>query len=61
MGIGAALTGGCNVGGVYNAIGNLAAHGFAMWIGMFFGVIFGLWLLYKEMEYILGWRRFQNH
>ncbi|MGI6656742.1 MAG: YeeE/YedE thiosulfate transporter family protein [Desulfobulbus sp.] len=52
MGIGSALAGGCNVGGVYNAIGNLAANGFTMWVGMLGGVIFGLWLLYKEMEHI---------
>ena len=52
MGIGAALAGGCNVGGMYNAIGNLAANGFAMWIGLIPGALFGLWLLYKEMEHI---------
>lgn len=52
MGIGAALAGGCNVGGMYNAIGNLAANGFTMWIGLIPGVLFGLWLLYKEMEHI---------
>lgn len=52
MGIGAALAGGCNIGGMYNAIGNLAANGFAMWIGLVPGVILGLWLLYKEMEHI---------
>jgi uncharacterized membrane protein YedE/YeeE len=52
MGIGSALAGGCNVGGMYNAIGNLAANGFSMWFGLVIGVIFGLWLLYKEMEYI---------
>lgn len=52
MGIGSTLAGGCNVGGIYNAIGNLAANGFTMWIGMLFGVVLGLWLLYKEMEYI---------
>ncbi len=52
MGIGAALAGGCNVGGMYNAIGNLAANGFAMWVGLVPGVIFGLWLIYKEMEYV---------
>ena len=52
MGIGAALAGGCNVGGMYNAIGNLAANGFSMWLGLVMGVILGLWLLYKEMEYI---------
>ncbi len=52
MGVGAALAGGCNVGGMYNAIGNLAANGFAMWFGLLPGVLLGLWLLYKEMEHI---------
>jgi len=52
LGIGATLAGGCNVGGMYNAIGNLAANGFSMWLGLVLGVVFGLWLLYKEMEYI---------
>jgi len=52
MGVGAALAGGCNVGGMYSAIGNLAANGFAMWLGLVIGIVFGLWLLYKEMEYI---------
>jgi uncharacterized membrane protein YedE/YeeE len=52
MGIGATLAGGCNIGGMYNAIGNLAANGFAMWIGLIPGVLLGLWLLYKEMEHI---------
>ena len=52
MGIGAALAGGCNVGGMYNAIGNLAANGFTMWIGLTAGVLLGLKLLYMEMEYI---------
>ena len=52
MGIGATLAGGCNVGGMYNAIGNLAANGYAMSLGLAIGVPFGLWLLYKEMEYV---------
>ncbi|KJS00098.1 MAG: YeeE/YedE family protein [Desulfobulbaceae bacterium BRH_c16a] len=52
MGIGATLAGGCNVGGFYNAIGNLAANGFAMMFGLVFGVILGLKLLYLEMEHI---------
>ena len=52
MGIGATLAGGCNIGGFYNAIGNLAANGFTMWIGLVAGVILGLKLLYMEMEYI---------
>ena len=52
MGVGASLAGGCNVGGFYNAVGNLAANGFAMWLGLVFGVILGLKLLYLEMEHI---------
>ncbi len=52
MGIGATLAGGCNVGGFYNAIGNLGANGFAMMFGLVFGVILGLKLLYLEMEHI---------
>lgn len=52
MGVGAAFAGGCNVGGMYNAIGNLAANGFTMWIGLVAGVLLGLKLLYMEMEYI---------
>ena len=52
MGIGATLAGGCNVGGFYNAIGNLGANGFAMMFGLIFGVILGLKILYLEMEHI---------
>lgn len=52
MGIGASLAGGCNVGGFYNALGNLAANGLAMWLGLVFGVVLGLKLLYLEMEHI---------
>ena len=52
MGIGATLAGGCNVGGFYNAIGNLGANGFAMMFGLVFGVVLGLKLLYLEMEHI---------
>ena len=52
MGIGATLAGGCNVGGFYNAIGNLSASGFAMMFGLVFGVVLGLKLLYLEMEHI---------
>ncbi|MFO7760104.1 MAG: YeeE/YedE thiosulfate transporter family protein [Thermodesulfobacteriota bacterium] len=52
MGIGAALAGGCNVGGMLNAIGNLSASGFAMWLGLIIGVILGLKYIYWEMENI---------
>ncbi|MFP3982543.1 MAG: YeeE/YedE thiosulfate transporter family protein [Desulfurivibrionaceae bacterium] len=52
MGLGAALAGGCNVGGMLNAIGNLSASGFAMWLGLVIGVILGLKYIYWEMEHI---------
>ncbi|MHB1014843.1 MAG: YeeE/YedE thiosulfate transporter family protein [Desulfurivibrionaceae bacterium] len=52
MGIGSTLAGGCNVGGMYNAIGNLAANGFAMWLGLVLGVVLGLKYIYWEMEHI---------
>lgn len=50
MGVGAALAGGCNVGGFYNAIGNLSASGFAMMFGLVLGAVAGLKALYWEME-----------
>lgn len=52
MGLGATFAGGCNVGGFYNAIGNLSAHGFAMWLGLIGGAILGLKYVYWEMEHI---------
>lgn len=52
MGLGATLAGGCNVGGFYNAIGNLSAHGFAMWLGLIFGAVIGLKYIYWEMEHV---------
>jgi len=50
MGVGATLAGGCNVGGFYNAIGNLSASGFAMMAGLIAGAIVGLKYIYWEME-----------
>ncbi len=52
MGIGATLAGGCNVGGFYNAIGNLSASGFAMMAGLIIGAVIGLKYLYWEMSNI---------
>ncbi len=52
MGIGATFAGGCNVGGMYSAIGDLAANGFAMWLGLIIGVVLGLKYIYWEMEHI---------
>lgn len=50
MGVGASLAGGCNVGGFYNAIGNLSGAGFAMMAGLIGGAILGLKYIYWEME-----------
>ena len=52
MGIGAALAGGCNIGALYAALGNLSAHGFAMWFGIVLGAIIGLKWLYWEIDHI---------
>jgi uncharacterized membrane protein YedE/YeeE len=52
MGVGSSLAGGCNVGGMYNAIGNLAANGFGMWAGLVIGAVIGLKYTYWEMENI---------
>ncbi len=52
MGIGSTLAGGCNVGGMYNAIGNLSANGFTMWFGLVIGVLAGLKYIYWEMDAI---------
>ncbi|MFU8819596.1 MAG: YeeE/YedE thiosulfate transporter family protein [Desulfurivibrio sp.] len=52
MGIGAILGGGCNVGGFYNALGNLSAHGFSMFVGLVIGAILALKYTYWEMENI---------
>ncbi len=52
MGVGSTFAGGCNVGGMYNAIGNLAANGFTMWAGLVAGVLLGLKYIYWEMEHI---------
>ena len=52
MGVGSTLAGGCNVGGFYNALGNLSANGFAMGVGLIAGVVLGLKCLYLEMEHI---------
>ncbi|NDY41378.1 YeeE/YedE family protein [Dissulfurirhabdus thermomarina] len=52
MGIGSALAFGCNVGGFYSALQNLAANGLTMMVGLIIGVIIGLKYLYWEMEHL---------
>ncbi|MEF3168976.1 MAG: YeeE/YedE family protein [Deltaproteobacteria bacterium] len=52
MGIGSTLAYGCNVGGFYSALHNLAANGLTMMVGLIAGVIVGLKYLYWEMEHL---------
>jgi len=52
MGIGAALSAGCNVGAFYSALGMLDLSGFMMMIGLFIGAYIGLKYLLWEMEHI---------
>ncbi len=52
MGAGAALAGGCNVGGFYTAIGVFSMGGYAMMFGLGAGAYIGLRYLLWEMENI---------
>jgi len=52
MGIGAAMAGGCNVGGFYTAVSALSASGLAMMIGLLAGAYLGLRYLYWELEHL---------
>jgi uncharacterized membrane protein YedE/YeeE len=50
MGIGAAMAGGCNVGGFYTAVSALSFSGIAMMLGLIVGAYLGLRYLYWELE-----------
>lgn len=50
LGTGAALAGGCNVGGFFTSISALSLSGFVMMIGLMLGAVVGLKYLYWEME-----------
>ncbi len=52
MGAGAALAGGCNVGGFYTAVGVFSMGGYAMMMGLFIGAFIGLKYLVWEMEHL---------
>jgi len=52
MGIGAAMAGGCNVGGFFSAISALSASGLTMMVGLVAGAYLGLRYLYWEMEHL---------
>jgi hypothetical protein len=50
MGIGSSLAQGCNVGGFFTALSALSLGGFAMMVGLIFGVYVGLRYLLWELE-----------
>lgn len=52
MGVGAAMAGGCNVGGFYTAVSALSFSGIAMMIGLLIGAFLGLKYLYWELEHL---------
>ena len=52
MGIGAAMAGGCNVGGFYTAVSALSLGGLAMMVGLLIGAYLGLRYLYWELEHL---------
>lgn len=52
MGIGAAMSGGCNVGGFFSAVSALSASGLAMMVGLLAGAYIGLRYLYWELEHL---------
>jgi len=52
MGIGAAMAGGCNVGGFYTATSALSLGGLAMMVGLLIGAFLGLKYLYWELEHL---------
>ncbi len=52
MGVGAAMAGGCNVGGFYSALSALSFSAIAMMIGLLIGAFLGLKYLYWELEHL---------
>ena len=52
MGIGASMSGGCNVGGFFSAVSALSASGLTMMVGLLAGAYLGLRYLYWEMEHL---------
>jgi uncharacterized membrane protein YedE/YeeE len=52
MGVGAAMAGGCNVGGFYTAVSALSLGGLFMMAGLTAGAYLGLRYLYWELEHL---------
>lgn len=51
MGIGAAMAGGCNVGGFYSSVSALSLGGILMMLGLIVGAYIGLKYLFWELEH----------
>jgi len=52
MGIGAAMAGGCTVGGFFSSVSALSASGLAMMPGLIAGAYLGLRYIYWELEHL---------
>jgi uncharacterized membrane protein YedE/YeeE len=52
MGTGAAMAGGCNVGGFYSAVSALSFSGIAMMLGLIIGAYLGIRYLFWEIEHL---------
>jgi uncharacterized membrane protein YedE/YeeE len=52
MGTGAAMAGGCNVGGFYSAVSALSFSGIAMMVGLIMGAYMGTRYLFWEIEHL---------
>jgi uncharacterized membrane protein YedE/YeeE len=52
MGTGAAMAGGCNVGGFYSAVSALSFSGIAMMVGLIMGAYMGTRYLFWEVEHL---------
>jgi hypothetical protein len=52
MGVGAAMAGGCNIGGFYSALSALSMSGVAMMVGLLLGAYLGIRYLYWELEHL---------
>ena len=51
MGVGAAMAGGCNVGGFYSSVSALSLGGILMMLGLIIGASIGLKYLFWELEH----------
>lgn len=62
LGFGAALAGGCNVGGFFSSVSALSLSGLVMMAGLLFGAILGIKYVYWEVDHLSqgDWGKLQN-